>query len=327
MLMTTPDYAATKVVDFEAIPMIDVSGVDTPEGQARIGAEIITAAETVGFFYIKGHGISENLRAQAFAASKVFFDQPIETKAQVAVDQNQRGWMAQGMTNLEGSKTHDAKEVFFWGWDVDADDLDLIAGVPMVAQNQWPAALRAELLPYYLAVTTMGRKVMAAIAVGLGLPADFFAKGYEAPLARGQLVYYPKMADGDVQAQRFGAAAHSDFGALTILTQDNNGGLQVQNKAGDWIAAPPVDGTFVCNIGDLLERWTNTRLVSTKHRVLNTSGRSRYSIPIFFDPNAQTVIDPRDVIGADEVALYEPITAGDHIMGRNKKNFSQYSKN
>ena len=324
--MTNPNYASTKHIDFDSIPIIDLTGVEAGAGRARIGAQIIAAAQTVGFFYISGHGVGEDLRDQAFAASRAFFEKPEGEKAKVAVDQNQRGWMAQGMTKLEGSKTHDAKEVFFWGWDVAADDPDLLAGVPMVAQNQWPAELRADLMPYYLAVTAMGRHVMAAIAVGLGLPATFFAKGYEAPLARGQLVYYPKMEDDDMQAERFGAAAHSDFGALTILMQDNNGGLQVQNKAGDWIAAPPVDGTFVCNIGDLLERWTNRRLVSTKHRVLNTSGRSRYSIPIFFDPNARTIIDPADVIGSGEVAQFAPITAGDHIMGRNKRNFAHYSK-
>ena len=107
--------------------------------------------------------------------------------------------------------------------------------------------------------------------------------------------------------------------------QDNNGGLQVQNKAGDWIAAPPIDGTFVCNIGDLLEQWTNGRLVSTKHRVLNVSKHDRYSIPIFFDPNSKTIIDPADFAG-DAPLAYEAKTAGEHILARNKKNFGQYSK-
>jgi isopenicillin N synthase-like dioxygenase len=124
--------------------------------------------------------------------------------------------------------------------------------------------------------------------------------------------------------ERFGAAAHSDFGALTLLMQDSLGGLQVQNKQGRWIEAPPIEGTFVCNIGDLLERWTNKRLVSTKHRVINRSQKSRFSIPVFYDPTSQAVIDPCDLGIAIEDALFEPITAGDYIQSKNKRNFVHY---
>ena len=324
-----PRYGKAKTIDFKDIPIIDVQEIETADGKARIGAEIVKAAETVGFFYLSGHGIAPSLIERAFATSKMFFELPEHEKFSITVDQNQRSWMAQGLARLEGSKTHDAKEVFFWGWDIGPDDADLNAGVAMVAQNQWPdhvaPLFRTDLMPYYLAVVALGRSVMQAIALGLGKNVDFFDAGYNVPLARGQLVYYPKPNVSDHTEERFGAAAHSDFGALTTLMQDNNGGLQVQNKAGDWIAAPPIDGTFVCNIGDLLEQWTNGRLVSTKHRVLNMSKHDRYSIPIFFDPNSKTIIDPAD-FACDAPLAYEAKTAGEHIMARNKKNFGQYSK-
>jgi isopenicillin N synthase-like dioxygenase len=179
-------------------------------------------------------------------------------------------------------------------------------------------------MPYYERVVSLSRTILSALAVGLGQDRDFFTKAYEKPLARGQLVYYPTATDQDIKEERFGAATHSDFGVLTVLLQDMQGGLQVQNLSGDWIEAPPIQGTFVCNIGDLLERWTNNRLVSTKHRVLNRSGNSRYSIPIFCDPASDAVIDPRDLGVSDKEALFDPITAGDYIMSKNKRNFSQY---
>ena len=96
------------------------------------------------------------------------------------------------------------------------------------------------------------------------------------------------------------------------------------NRSGEWIEAPPIEETFVCNIGDLLERWTNGKLVSTKHRVLNRSGQSRYSIPIFCDPASDTIIDPRDFDASADVEVRQPIAAGAYIMGKNRANFGQY---
>jgi isopenicillin N synthase-like dioxygenase len=321
-----PDFAGAEKVDWTEIPIIDLSALSLDEQASKI----INAATTVGFFYVKNHGIAQELIDQAFAASRGFFELPEEGKATISVNQNQRGWMAQGLSNLEGSKTHDAKEVFFWGWEVEAEDPDVLAGLPLVRPNLWPVdvapSLKSDLLPYYNQVVALGDKLLAAIALGLGQQQDFFKSRYLKPLARGQLVYYPPSQKVDESEQRFGAAAHSDFGALTILMQDSLGGLQVQNLNGDWIEAPPIPGTFVCNIGDLLERWTNKRLVSTKHRVINRSNQARFSIPIFYDPSSGAVVDPRDMCTDDSEAIFPPITAGEHITGRNKRNFTHYKK-
>jgi isopenicillin N synthase-like dioxygenase len=324
---STPDFAKA-LVDFDSIPVVDLSDINTPNGFSRIAKELIATAEKSGFFYVSNHGIDQSVIDAAFAVSQRFFAMPETQKSTVAVNQKQRGWMAQGMTNLEGSKTHDAKEVFFWGWDVSDDDPAVLAELPMVAPNLWPdeaaPELKRDLLPYYEQVVVLSRTILSALAVGLDQDRDFFSDAYQQPLARGQLVYYPTATDTDLKEERFGAATHSDFGVLTVLLQDMQGGLQVQNLAGDWIEAPPIKGTFVCNIGDLLERWTNNRLVSTKHRVINRSGNSRYSIPIFCDPASDATIDPRDLGIADSDALFEPITAGDYIMSKNQRNFSQY---
>ncbi|MEC8244852.1 MAG: 2-oxoglutarate and iron-dependent oxygenase domain-containing protein, partial [Pseudomonadota bacterium] len=134
----TPDYAAAQTVDFSEIPVIDLTGIEKEGERERIAAELVDTASRIGFFYVSGHGISPELRAEAMAASRAFFGLDEAVKAKIAIDGHQRGWMAQGLANLEGSKTHDAKEVFFWGREVAADDPDVLAGLPLVHPNQWP---------------------------------------------------------------------------------------------------------------------------------------------------------------------------------------------
>ena len=292
----TPAYAAARTVDFSDIPVIDLSDIDQPDGHRRIAAELVDTASRIGFFYVSGHGVSPELRAEAMAASRAFFALDEAVKSQIAIDSHQRGWMAQGLANLEGSKTHDAKEVFFWGREVADDDPDVVAGLPLVHPNSGRAGRppfsrwHPSLLP--------GRH--GAWQADPDLPCR--RAGDHSGLWRGPMSARWDAASLSIirrlarmMSRRTACAAeHSDFGVLTILQQDNLGGLQVRNQSGDWIEAMPIENTFVCNIGDLLERWTNGRLVSTPHRVLNRSGKSRFSIPIFCDPASDAVIDPRD---------------------------------
>lgn len=324
------DFAAAGQVQQSAIPIIDISCALDGSDIESVAAQIHSAATETGFFYISGHGIDPDLLDGAFLVAQDFFSQPVSVKETVRVNTDQRGWMATGMSTLQGAKTHDLKEVFFWGAETAADDEDVIAKKPLVAVNQWPDAtyprLRNDLTPYYDAVCTVAAKVMSALALSLDRPADFFAKAYAKPLARGQLVYYPPSTAADEAEERFGVAAHTDFGVLTFLLQDSNGGLQVKLKSGEWIEAPPIQGTLVCNIGDLLARWSNDRFASTLHRVINRSGRARYSIPVFFDPHTDTIVDPRDLGVPAAACLYPPVKAGEHIAGRNKKSFAQFKK-
>ncbi len=324
------DFAAAGQVQDSAIPVIDVAPAIDGSDVEGVAAQIHHAATEVGFFYISGHGIAPEVMEAAFAVTQDFFSQPVSVKETVAVNTDQRGWMATGMSTLQGAKTHDLKEVFFWGAETAADDADVLARKPLVAVNQWPDAayprLRNDLTPYYEAVCAVARQVMSALARSLDRPADFFAEAYTKPLARGQLVYYPPSTASDEAEERFGVAAHTDFGVLTFLLQDMNGGLQVKLKSGEWVEAPPIPGTIVCNIGDLLARWSNDRFASTLHRVINRSGRARYSIPVFFDPHTDTVVDPRDLGVPDAECRYPPVTAGAHIAGRNKKSFAQFRK-
>lgn len=327
--MSDFDYASAEPADFTTIPVIDVPGPEIKASRtdaefAAFANALMSAAQDVGFFYVRNHAISPDVRCQAMAASRRFFALPEEVKQQIAVNSDQRGWMAKGGAVLQGAETSDAKEIFFWGWESETMDTSL----PLVAPNQWPEAqgafLKTEVMPYYHAVLGLSEIVLAGLAVGLGKPADFFQPFYHTPLGRGQLVYYPPTTAADRTARRFGAAAHADFGVLTILYQDNLGGLQVQNRSGDWIEAPPVENTFVCNIGDMLSYWTGGRLASTIHRVINKTDQARYSIPIFCDPASDALINPADFASPEQAGCAPAIQAGQFIQSRNQRNFTHY---
>ena len=144
------DFANAQSTIAKTIPVIDVSGAISGDRINGVADEIYAAAINHGFFYISNHGIESALMEQAFAVSKAFFELPESKKQAVAVDKNQRGWLAQGMSRLQGSKTHDLKEVFFWGAHTAADDADVLAGKPLCAVNQWPKdfpRLYADLVP------------------------------------------------------------------------------------------------------------------------------------------------------------------------------------
>jgi isopenicillin N synthase-like dioxygenase len=194
----------------------------------------------------------------------------------------------------------------------------------LIGPNTWPddmPELRRALYGYYEEVIACARDLLRAFALALDLPADFFADKFDCPLARGSAIYYPPQPPGLGEAQ-FGVGPHSDYGCLTLLWQDDSGGLQVQGRSGAWVMAHPLPGTFVCNVGDLLARWSNDRFVSTPHRVINASGRERFSLPVFFDPNPETVIDPADLLAPGEAVHYPPTTAGAHVLARFNAAFS-----
>jgi isopenicillin N synthase-like dioxygenase len=325
------DYASAKSLSFEDTPIIDLDPLLQKQGIEGVAKQLMVAALNTGFFYIKNHGIDQLLIDNAFKASQSFFNLTVEEKQLVSINQQQRGWLAPGMAKFTEAKTHDLKEIFFYGPEYWSEKmLSKRSEIPLIARNQWPEdfpEFQECIIPYYNAVCSLGHHVLSAIAVGLGEKSDFFAKRYTSPLGRGQLVYYPRSEKEDEVQQRFGAAAHTDFGVLTLLYQDDNGGLQVFNKSEQWVEAPPILGTFVCNIGDLLNRWTNGLLSSNLHRVINRSGNERFSMPVFFDPDPDAIINSKDFKQfANQPSSHSPIQVSDYIDGKNRKTFSQYKE-
>jgi isopenicillin N synthase-like dioxygenase len=318
-------YASAKAIDAGSIPVIDMeplAGADRA-AVAAVGRALLDAAESVGFFYVRNHGVPQPLVDRAFALSRRFFALPAENKQRVRINAIHRGFLAIGGARMYETARVDLKESFIWGPELGRDDPDVAAGKPLMGPNQWPAEL-PELGPaltdYADAVMACARSLLRGFAVSLGLDADFFRGRFAKPLARCSLIYYPPQPP-DSGSDQFGVAPHTDYGGLTLLNQDDTGGLQVHTRSGEWVTAVPIPGTFVVNVGDLMARWTNDRFVSTPHRVVNSSGRARYSMALFFDPSFDTVIDPRD-LRPDGSALYPPVTCGEYIVSRFNKAFA-----
>jgi isopenicillin N synthase-like dioxygenase len=166
----------------------------------------------------------------------------------------------------------------------------------MHGANLWPAEvpeLAAAARDYMAAATRAAGVLMQGVSLSLGLDADYFARAYTAePTVLFRIFHYPAQpSDADGRDESWGVGEHTDYGLLTLLAQDRHGGLQVKTPGG-WIAAPPIEGALVCNIGDMLERLTRGLFRSTPHRVRNVSGHNRLSFPLFFDPDFLAPMTP-----------------------------------
>ncbi len=310
----------------EKIPLVDFglfrSG--TAADRRRVAAEIDRACRNIGFFYVVNHGVPRALVEAAFAQAKRFFQLPSAEKALISIARSpcHRGYFALGGENLDPAQqtaAGDFKEGIKIGRDLAADHPLVLAGTPLHGPNQWPSNLpgwREVMEDYYAALSSLGRDLMAAFALALGLREDFFEDKLTGPMATLGPLHYPPQS-GRITEKRLGAGAHTDFGCLTILAQDASGGLQVQNCAGTWVDAPPVEGGFVVNIGDMMARWSNDLYASTRHRVINLSGHDRYSLPFFFDPDFDAALACLETcVSPQRPARYPPTTGGQHLLDR-----------
>lgn len=281
-------------------PLIDVSAlVDPRAGTAArqaVAREIDAAARSWGFFYASHHGVEEKLIAQVVRLARAFFAQDGEEKMRIPMSAGGTAW--RGYFPAGGELTSgrpDWKEGLYLGSELGPGHPRVRDHVILHGPNLWPAipGFREKVLAYMDALEGLGHALMRGIALGLDLPASYFDDhGTRDPLLLLRFFNYPtRPVPPDVQA-RWGVGEHTDYGLLTMLWQDDVGGLQVRTDQG-WVDAPPLPGTFVCNIGDMLDRMTGGRLRSVPHRVaINTSGRDRLSIPLFFDPDFDTRIAP-----------------------------------
>lgn len=308
-------YATARVIDPDLIPVIDISplATATPQAYASIGAEMLAAAEATGFFYVRNHCIAQSLIDSVFDTSRAFFAADIAQKQAVTVNPWHRGFIKAGEAKMYPGSRPDLKESFIWGLDsaTGAAEPDAF-GIP---PNQWPGflpAMRPVLNQYFAEANAVGWRLLRAFATSIGIDAESFVRTISHPTSRGSIIYYPPQAP-DTDGEQFGVAPHTDWGCLTLLYQDQTGGLEVRGRDG-WVAAAPIAGTYVVNVGDLLARWTNDRFQSTPHRVVNRSGHERLSCAVFVDPNRDTVIAP--VTRPGEAARHAPVTCGDYVQSR-----------
>ena len=325
-----------KFLPFSVIPTINIGSLFGEDSDARRATadEIGRACETVGFFYIKNHGVPQALIDATYAWSRQFHASPTALKQTVHVSHSPgtRGWIPVSSEDDDGDpETYRLTEpasgddymvkprlyaAFDTALEIAEDDPDYLAGNIMLVPNQWPdwmPGFKEGVQDYYAAVTATGHKLFEAFAMALGLPDDFFLKLVSKAPSQLRLLHYPPN-DLPMNNTNLGIVAHSDFECFTILNQTAPG-LQVMNAADEWVAAPPIEGTFIVNIGDLMEGWTNGRFKATQHRVVNT-GKERYSMPLFFCVDYHTPIEPLPHLVSDEnPPRYNRIIAGDHLAG------------
>jgi len=285
---------------FGTLPVVDVAPLLScrPAGLVEVARQIEAACREHGFFYVTGHGVAPDLLARLTRACAAFFALPQAAKMEIDMARGGPAWRGYFPVGAElTSGRPDLKEGLYFGAELGRDDPRVHAGLPLHGPNLFPRQvpeLRAAVLDYIGVLTDLGQTVLRGVALSLGLDADYFAAGYTAsPTVLFRVFRYPAPPPGE---DGWGAGEHTDYGLLTLLAQTlppqgGNGGLQVRTPGG-WIDAPPIEGTFVANIGDMLDRLTGGWYRSTPHRVRNASGRDRFSFPFFFDPDFTAEIPP-----------------------------------
>ena len=298
------------------MPVIDLTGAFSPslEDRRAVAQKIGAACRDIGFFYVTGHGVPAAVIERTVDASKAFFARPREDKMKL-LGVGGYGYEPPQLQTLDASAPPDLKEGFMAG----------DAGSALASTAKWPPDMpefRSAVAQYDAAMRTLGRVIVRSLSLSLGLAEDHFDDGYENPSCSVRLLHYAPKPEGALDNQ-WGAGAHTDWGAITMLHQDTVGGLEVLGPEGEWIAALPLPGSFVINLGDMIRRWTNDKYRSTLHRVKsNPASRDRYSIATFFSPHQDyRVVCVPTCLEEGETPIYPPCTVGEHTAEMVRKTY------
>lgn len=304
------------------LPLIDIAPLYGTDNAAwrDVATQIDAACRDWGFFYITGHGIPPERIDALLAAAKAFFALPEAEKLKIDITRtaHHRGYGAIATEQLDPTQPSDLKETFDMGFHMAADHPEVLAGKPLRGPNRHPdlpgwAPLMEQ---HYADMQALAQTLLRAIALALGIERDFFDARFAEPISVFRMIHYPPRHTAR-SADQPGAGAHTDYGCVTLLYQDDAGGLQVHNVNGEWIDAPPIPGSFVVNIGDMMARWSNDRYTSTPHRVISPLGVHRYSMPFFAEPHPDTEISCLpNCSSADNPPKYPPVTSAEYLLSR-----------
>ncbi|KAI4176407.1 MAG: hypothetical protein LQ343_001147 [Gyalolechia ehrenbergii] len=306
----------SKLVEFKTSK--DPSSFFTSKNEQQ---KLFAALRDVGFVYLQNHAIPLAAQQLLFQHAQRFFALPESEKAKIETGESKafHGWFSPQRTSGDNSRS-DQKEAFDIGDDNDP-----------TRPNQWPAdwpEIRTDMVSFFEQCHQVHLELLSALAEHVGLTAGFFLPYVQAKDHFFRVLYYPETT-GESFRHRFRASPHTDYGTLTLLFNDSQGGLQVRNRAGDFVDAPHLPGAAIVNVGDLLSRWFNDTLKSTEHRVIepstfNKSGSeipdvipARYSIAWFGHPNRDALIEPiASCCTPENPKKYEPVYAGKHVVER-----------
>ena len=283
---------------FTDVPVVDLAPVWSrgEAGRRKVAGEIAEACGRVGFFYVKNHGISSLDVCDIFRTSADFHNLPLDAKMEVSVTSNNhsQGYL-HGMTKgNDKSISENLQEAFQIKRPLADDDPELLAGKPLHGKIPWPSAmpdLKPRMMAYYDKVNALSYELLALFEMALDMPAEKLKQYFRKDMNSLRLLHYPPQKP-DEDGEHLGARAHTDTNAFTVMAQDANGGLEIRNRENEWVAVPPIAGTLVVNVGEVLKVWSDGVFSSTLHRVINRSGRRRYSIPFFMYPSYDALIHP-----------------------------------
>jgi len=309
------------------IPVIDLAS-------DHVVDDFRAAYSEVGFAYLAGHGVPQALIDDVFAAAISFHALPLSTKMAIELNELHRGFIpintsTDRKSTLAKVRKPNQSESFMMMREAGPDDPDVVAGAYLAGANQWPAltGFRETVVAYEQAMLRLAQRLTEMVSEVLGDTDRAIARSFERPTTWLRLLHYPPQPPATPD-DVYGSAPHTDFGFITLLAQDDVGGLQVQSPDGEWIDAPPRAGTFVMNVGQMLHQWSNGVLRATPHRVINRSGRERYSVPFFFDPNVATVIGPLpSCTSADNPPRFESVVFGEYLRAELQAGYQRHSKN
>lgn len=312
-------HQTVRAASADEVPVLDLSPLNDGGDLAPLAKQLRHACVTTGFFYVARHGIPEATIEDIFATTKRYFDLPLEQRLSHRMDEKyRRGYMPQGINQHPGFAP-DLKESFEIGVDLPLTDPDVAAGLPLHGPNNWPADcpwLSEASEAYFAQTDALGRRLLRVFAVSLDMPEAYFQQFCIKPMVQMRLFHYPAQAPV-TDDNAFGVAPHTDYGMITMLLQDPVGGLELKKRDGEWVGAPYVPGTLVINIGDLFQRWTNDIYSSNQHRVINRTGKERYSIPTFFNLDYNSMVSCLSTCqSADKPAKYPSIKSGDYLLSR-----------
>lgn len=330
-----------------AIPVINVGALESDSSAAldSLASEFYEVYSSAGFSYIVNHGVPDELVQRVFAASEKFHALSLEEKMKLELNSNHRGYIPINTSTDVNSNlaqvSHPNQSASFMVMREDsADAMPVREKHYLAGANQWPElpGFREEVMAYNNAMSALAQKLVRVVFRALGADTQVM-NAFDIPTTWLRLLHYPSFgAQRDISVEDlasegvYGSAPHTDFGFLTLLAQDEVGGLQVQapakeGEAGDWIDVPRIPGSFVVNVGDMLHRWSNGRLRSTPHRVINVSGKARYSCPFFFDPSVATDIAPLECCIEDgQEALFPSINFGEFLRSELEAGYDHHKE-
>ncbi|KAL5556941.1 hypothetical protein UlMin_039177 [Ulmus minor] len=324
---------------FQSIPIIDISPLlakcDDPKmaqdpGVSQVVKQLDQACSEAGFFYVKGHGIPDSMLNEVKELMHKFFDLPYEEKLKIKMTaaSGYRGYQRIGENITKGiPDMHEAIDCYK---EVKPGMYGSL-GKAMEGCNLWPLdpPKFKELMEEYISLCTdLSRNILRGIALALGgSPYEFEGDRAGDAFWVTRIIGYPgkSLINGTAKPENdIGCGAHTDYGLLTLVNQDDDiTALQVRNRSGEWISAPPVPGTFVCNIGDMLKIYSNGLYESTLHQVINSSSKYRVCVAYFYETNFDTAVEPLEICTQKTggIKKFERAVYGEHLVSKVLTNF------